>query len=242
MNRLDEIFQQKKKCITFYATLGYPNKDDFFDLVRLLVENGMDILEVGIPVQNPFLDGKTVANTHARVIKQGFDQATCDRLLEELRNRYPELPIVIMSYSKGVDNYRLTERTHLYDGLLCPDQPIIGCNHVIEIYNETMEEKEIQNKLKSNQHFAYVMSGNVPTGSSSEPATGYLETSAYLRKHTNLPLQVGFGISSPEHVSSVLQHDVEGVIVGSELIRKIDTAPYSELKAYIKAMCQAAHQ
>lgn len=242
MNRLDEIFSQKKKCITFYVTIGYPNETAFFDLVRLLVENGMDILEVGIPVANPFLDGKTVSNTHARVLNQGFDQQMCDHLLTELRNRYPDLPIVIMSYFEGIDNFKLRERTHLFDALLCPDQAIDGFDHIIEIYNETMALDTLKEKLNRNQHFAYVMSGNIPTGSSKEPATQYLQTAANLRKLSSLPVQIGFGISTPEHVKHIVANNVNGVIVGSELIRKFDQAPYSELLSYVQDMCQAAHE
>jgi len=241
MNRLDEIFSQKKKCITFYLTLGYPNETAFFDLVRLLVENGMDILEVGIPVANPFLDGKTVANTHARVLKQGFDQTMCDHLLRKLRNRYPDLPIVIMSYYEGIDNFHLRERAELYDALLCPDHQVFGLQDLIEIYNETMTLDQIKEKLHRNQHFAYVMSGNIPTGSSKDPGLQYLQTIEHLRSLTSLPVQIGFGISTPTHVKGIVANEVDGVIVGSELIRKFDTSPYPELLAYVQDMCQAAH-
>ncbi len=241
MNRLDEVFKQKKKCITFYLTLGYPNETAFFDLTRLLVENGMDVLEVGIPVANPFLDGKTVADTHARVLDQGFDQPMCDHLLRKLRNRYPELPIVIMSYYEGIDNFQLRDKADLFDALLCPDRAVNGMDHIIEIYNETMSLDEIKEKLKCNQHFAYVMSGNIPTGSSKEPSTMFLETIAQLHTLTALPVQIGFGISTPSHVERVVAENVNGVIIGSELIRRFDNKPYPELLSYVQNMCQAAH-
>ena len=73
MNHLRNVFHKKRKCITYYLTVGYPNEDDFFRNIDILVNNGMDILELGIPVEKPYLDGKTIANTFNKVLEKEFD-------------------------------------------------------------------------------------------------------------------------------------------------------------------------
>ena len=156
-----------QRCITLYLTLGYPTMDQFFRDVATLAEAGMDILEVGIPVDDPALDGKIIADTHRQAIEQGFSEDVLINALKNLRLQYPQLPLVMMSYYQGIEQYRLLEKADLYDALLCPDQLMTapdGHCQLIQIYHEEMTDEMIQERLNNNQGFAYVMSGVGTTG------------------------------------------------------------------------------
>jgi len=242
MNNIERIFKNNNKCVTLYLTLGYPNKDEFFKHVDILVEEGMDILEIGIPVENPSLDGKTIADTHAKVIQNGFNESILIEYLSELRKKYPRLPIAIMSYKKGIDTYNLLDKNDLYDVILCPDQFVTSENNnaeLIQIYNEEMSDEMITERIQNNKGFAYVMSGAGTTGGKGDLSDAYIATMKRIRNIIDIPIQVGFGIYNPDQVKTVLQNGADGVIIGSEIIRVINKNSEDELRKYVRSITEA---
>ncbi|GAA0180893.1 tryptophan synthase subunit alpha [Clostridium sediminicola] len=233
MDNLKEVLKDNKRLLTLYMTLAYPSFSEFLKYLDILVENQVDILEIGIPVQNPYLDGKVISQTYNKVKVDGFDKIQCLNMLKEIRNRYPKLPIVIMSYYEGIVNNSLLENSDLYDALLCPDEFLNNSNKLIQIYNEDMTDKEIIDKLNYNSYFAYVMSSNSPTGSIGEIPTNYINTINRIRKYSDIPVQVGFGISTAKQAKEILCNGSDGIIIGSEIIRKINENNIINFEAYI---------
>lgn len=242
MNNIKRVFQDKKKCITLYLTLGYPTKEEFFKHVDILVKAGMDILEIGIPVENPSLDGKTIADTHHKAIENGFNEEMLVVSLKELREKYPMLPIAIMSYKKGIDQYNLLDKHELYDVILCPDEFITAENEdtsLIQIYNEEMSDENIRERLNNNKGFAYVMSGAGTTGGKGELPNAYTSTMKRIQKMVDIPIQIGFGIYSPDQVKTVIENGADGAIIGSEIIRIVNQNDDDELREYVRSLAKA---
>lgn len=242
MNSIDNIFNKKNKCITFYLVANYPCRDDFFRCLDILVNNGMDILELGIPVENPHLDGKTIAEALCIVLDNGFNERVLIELLIEIKERYPNLPLIIMTYGEGINQYNLLSKGEYYDAILCPDEYLTSNNgHVdlIQIYNEEMGDITIRERIANNQGFAYVVSGLGITGCKGELPDKYLYTIKKIRRVSSIPIQIGFGIHSPEQVKTVLNNGADGVIIGSEIIRKINEENEEELIAYIQSIVKA---
>lgn len=242
MNNIENTFSKKNKCITFYLMADYPSRDVFFRYLDILVNNGMDILELGIPVENPHLDGKTIAEAHRLVLENGFNQKMLVELLLEIKDRYPYLPLIIMTYGKGINQYDLLSKGKYYDAILCPDEYLTSINkniNLIQIYNEEMEELAIKDQISNNQGFAYVVTGLGITGSKGELPNKYIDTMKKIRKLSSIPIQIGFGIHSEEQVKTILKNGADGVIIGSEIIRKINENNEEELIAYVQSIRKA---
>lgn len=237
-SNLIKLLETKSNLLTLYLTVGYPDSDTFFDALDIMVKEGLDILELGIPVKNPYLDGNTISKTHNHLLNKGFDENILTIYLKKIKFYYPDLPIVIMSYKEGVDKYNLLD-IDLYDAILCPDDPIVT-NKVdtIQIFNEQMDMNTIKDTLDITQGFAYVMSGVGKTGNKGDLLDGYLKTTKNIRKISNIPIQIGFGIHSPDQIEKVLKDGANGVIIGSEIIRKLDEG-LKELGSYMKEISKA---
>lgn len=242
MNNIDNVFNKKKKCITFYLMADYPNRHDFFRSLDILVDNGMDILELGIPVENPHLDGATIAHTHQKVLENGFNEAVLVELLIKIKEKYPDLPLVIMTYGQGINEYGLLSKGEYYDAILCPDKYLTRRSYdidLIQIYNEEMDGQTISNQVSNNQGFAYVVTGLGITGGKTDLPNKYLSTMKKLRALSSIPIQIGFGIYSPDQVKTVLDNGADGVIIGSEVIRKINEGDEEKLIRYVQSIVKA---
>ncbi|MBF4693988.1 tryptophan synthase subunit alpha [Fusibacter ferrireducens] len=231
----------KKNWITFYMTADYPNRDRFVEVLDILVEQGMDVLELGIPVENPVLDGVLVRETHRKVLNQGFNGTTLSALLQLIRNRHVTLKVVVMSYEAGVKKYDLLKASSLYDALLCPDAFYSENGEttaLVQMYNTQMSDQEIDLRLNNNSFFAYVMSYVGVTGSlSHECDDDYGLLIEKLQQRTDIPIQVGFGIKTPSQVSTLFKRGADGAIIGSELIKIIDENNDEKLRNYVSAIC-----
>lgn len=240
MNMVTKTFAQGKKNITLYLTLGYPNDEVFLRAVDILVEEGVDILELGIPVEKPYLDGEVVANSYLKVLNSGMNEKKLQLLLELIKSRHPNLPIVLMSYSEGLKKYNIIKYNRYFDALLSPDEILdLGKYNTsaIQIYNEELGEEEIKSRLALNEGFAYVMSGVGITGGTGELPKGYLVTMKRVRKYSNIPIQIGFAIHSREQVQEVFENGADGSIIGTQILRKLNEGEDS-LREYVKEICK----
>lgn len=229
----------KKNLLTLYLTVGYPDKDTFFKSLDIMVKEGMDILELGIPVENPSLDGNTVSNTHKIALEKGFNEKVLDIYLKKIKSLYPDLPILIMSYKDGIEKYNLLNKTNLYDAILAPDESLQLDNvKTVQIFNEKMNKEQIKDKLSITNCFAYVMSGVGTTGTKGDLPQGYIQTMKNIREISDIPIQIGFGIYSDNQIKEVLSKGANGVIIGSEIIRKIDEG-LDSLRKYMKNISKA---
>lgn len=229
------------KKLILYITFLYPNEKKFFEILEVINKKGVDIVEFGIPVSNPIMDGKTIRDTHAKVLKNGLKKETIERVLKEVRNKF-DFEVILMTYKEGIDNYSLLKLDeNLHDGILCVDHDLTvqDKTNIIKIYNEKLSISELSFNIHNNTGFAYVMSGVGETGSFENIPDGYLTTLPILRKLIELPLYVGFGIKSPSEAKEIVSNGADGVIIGSYFINLYNSNGLEGIGTYVEEMKDA---
>ena len=217
-----------------FLTAGYPSRDETVALVQALVRGGAGAIELGVPFSDPLADGPTIQTATYAALVGGATVADCLQMVRELRARGIEAPFCAMSYYNpilafGEERFVAAAADSGIDGLIVPDLPP-GESELLEpacreaglatIYMlaPTSTEERIKAVARHATGFVYLVSVTGITGARDRLPPGLQDFVARVRRHTNLPLAVGFGIGSGPQAASVAQI-VEGVIVGSALVQ-----------------------
>jgi tryptophan synthase alpha chain len=240
MSRIESVFKlARHKLLIPYVTVGYPNIEATLKVVPLLVENGADIIELGIPFSDPLADGVTIQRASFQALQNGVTTVTCLEVAEKLRQKV-DVPIVFMSYFNPLFRYGLDKfcrdcaRTGI-DGLIIPDLPpeegmalekVAHTNSIDTIYllAPTSTRERIRLVTEHSRGFIYLVSVTGVTGARRQLPKNLSQFIARVHKATDKPLCVGFGIATPEQARQVAQI-ADGVIVGSRLIQLMEQDP-----------------
>lgn len=238
MNRIDLVFEnlrkENKKALIPFISCSDPSLDETVDNVLKLEKAGASIVEIGIPFSDPLADGPVIQDSYCRALKNGFkvnDIFTCGKLVREKS----EIPLVIMVYynlvhTKGVEKFLKEAREAGFDGLIVPDIPLEERGELkekcesegiflIPLVAPTSMER-IEKITKETKGFVYCVSSNGTTGERSSLNDGVNEYLNMVRKNTEAPICLGFGISSREVVKKVKDF-CDGVIIGSAVVRRL---------------------
>lgn len=224
------------KHAVFYVTLNYPSEKEFFQILDCLEENHIEYVELGIPVNDPYMDGDIVRKSHRHVINQGFDQNKLVDILKRIHNAY-SFKTIIMTYKEGLDLYNILGMPEpLFAGILCVDELITKeeCGKSIQIYNGSQSINEIKKRIRENEVFLYLMSETGKTGGGGELPTEYRDMIPILRSHSTLPIFVGFGIRDENDVSEILSNGADGVIIGSSFMKTYEKEGLKGIQIYIE--------
>ncbi|RLD10511.1 MAG: tryptophan synthase subunit alpha [Chlamydiae bacterium] len=239
MNRIDEKFAQLNKmsgkAFIPYITAGDPNLKRTRELVLELENSGADIIELGIPFSDPLADGKTNQEAAERALINGVTLADVINLVADLRKE-TQIPIVFFTYLNpvyqyGYEKFAADAAKAGVDGVLALDVPPeesvslkkeLDGNDVKMIFliTPTSNEERVKKITKQASGFIYYVSRTGVTGVTDKLSDDLEEQINLIRKYSNIPIAVGFGISKPEHVSRVAKI-ADGVIVGSAIVKKI---------------------
>jgi tryptophan synthase alpha chain len=262
-NRIDDCFthlrSQKRKGFIPYICAGDPNLAKTVELGLALEESGADLLELGLPFSDPLADGIVNQLAAQRALAAGATIRGVFDCVREIR-RQSELPIVLYSYLNpifqfGADKFHRDAEAAGVDGLLILDLPPeeeggdvaaggIGANVLhIRLVAPTTPTQRIEKIAKSAKGFLYYVSREGVTGAQDSIATSLPEKIAQLRKLSDLPIAVGFGISNPEQARGVAQH-ADAVVIGSaivDLIAKHGDKPemVEKVSAFARSICDA---
>lgn len=226
------------KKLVIYLTFMYPNQKLFYQTLDMLNDCQLDVLELGVPVLEPYMDGKIIQESHHQVLAGGLTPIDFKRHLEIIRSRY-NFEVTLMTYASGFAYFDLlTLPKKLYDGLLCVDQFIRtdGNLRLVQLFNEEMTLADCQDKLMHSSQFHYVMSGLGKTGSFDHVPIGYQTTIPFIRSQSATPIYVGFGIKTAADVAEVCEHDADGVVIGSHFMTLLKQEGLSETRKYIKSL------
>lgn len=235
MNRIDKLFQEKKNNIlSVYFTAGYPELDDTVKVIQSLEENGVDMLEIGVPFSDPMADGPVIQSSGSQALRNGMSLKVLFNQLSDVRQTV-SIPIVLMSYLNpiiqfGFENYCREAAKCGVDGLIIPDLPFDeylelyksaaeehGLHVIMLITPETSEER-IRLIDRNTSGFIYMVSSASVTGAKDRFSDDNL---AYFRgvneMKLNNPRLIGFGISNKETFESACRN-ASGAIIGSKLI------------------------
>ncbi len=226
-----------------YLTVGYPSLDVTRQLVPLMARQGADLIELGVPFSDPLADGATIQRASYAALQNGVSLADCLSVAANAR-RANEIPLVLMSYYNPLYKYGLERLASDcveagVDGLIVPDLPPDEAGDLkdacaatgidlIFLIAPTSTDERIRRVAAMASGFIYCVSLTGVTGARSNLGQDYSDLVARVRQHTNLPLVVGFGVSTPEHVAQVTQH-ADGAIVASALINLIESLPEDEV-------------
>jgi tryptophan synthase alpha chain len=226
-----------------FVTGGYPTMARTEELLYALAEGGADLIEIGIPFSDPLADGATVQHTSQVALEQGTTLADCFALVQRVRAGGLSAPIVFMGYANpfyqyGLDRLARDAADIGVDGFIVPDLAIEESDEFLEplraqgrelifMLAPTSTDARIDAAAARASGFIYCVSLVGVTGARdqlSDDLQAYLER---VRRHTDVPLVVGFGISRPEHVRAVAAL-ADGVVVASALINHVDRLPPDE--------------
>ncbi|HUP27866.1 MAG TPA: tryptophan synthase subunit alpha [Chloroflexia bacterium] len=247
MGRISAAFRRLKKgneaALVPYLTVGYPSLEATRQLLPVIARQGADMIELGVPFSDPLADGATIQRTSQVALENGVSLADCLRVAAEAR-RSNEVPLLLMSYYNPLLRYGLDALAEDcaeagVDGLIVPDLPPDEAAELkgeldgkgvdlIFLLAPTSTDERIRRVAEMASGFIYCVSLTGVTGARSEVSSGLSDFLARVRSHTDLPLVVGFGISTPEqveHVSGI----ADGVVVASALMNHIEGLPEDEL-------------
>ena len=251
MSNIKKAFQNGKAFIPF-ITCGDPDLETTAKAVREAVENGADLIELGIPFSDPTAEGPVIQGANIRALKGGINTDKIFDFVSELRKEI-SVPMVFMTYanvvfSYGAEKFISTCAEIGIDGLILPDipfeekeefLPICHKYHVdlISLIAPTSADR-IGMIAKEAEGFIYLVSSMGVTGVRNELKTDLASIVKIIRKNTDIPCAIGFGISTPEQAQKMSSIS-DGVIVGSAIVRMLEKygkyAP-KYIGEYVKSM------
>jgi len=237
-----------------YLMGGFPDLATSRAIGEAYADAGADLVELGVPFSDPLADGPVIHDAGTRALSAG---ATFLGVLEVARALAPRVPVVLMCYAnllyaRGVEAFADALSLAGLSGLIVPDLPLEEAPAVLEacdarglalvplVAPTTPEERLAQIGSRA-RGFLYTVSVAGTTGERAGPADGLAEVLARAAAHSEVPVAVGFGISTPEHAAAAARAGADGVIVGSRLVREAGEAadPPAAVGGVVAAMADA---
>ncbi len=252
MSAIDQLFQQLRaegrKAFMPFITAGDPDLSFTMKLLRNLSAAGSDICELGIPYSDPIADGPVVQASFTRALDHGLKLAQIFETAETTITNLT-MPVVTMVsyaivYRQGLDRYVARAKTAGFAGAIVPDLPVDEAEplaaicrredfSLIQLVTPTTPWDRALRIAQSSTGFLYYVSVTGITGERNELPPELIDNVGRLRRETNLPICIGFGISRPEHVHR-LAPVADGFIVGSAIVRRIAAAQRGDRNAVLR--------
>jgi len=244
MNPIDSLFRDlravKRAAFMPFVTAGDPDLDFTRALLPAVANAGADLIEVGFPFSDPIADGPIIQASYTRALEKHLRLVDLFAALTEVTSRPGwRTPLVAMAsysliYKKGPAAFIAAAKTAGLSGMIVPDLPVEeaeelsnlargGDFNLILLVTPTTSPERAEKVVKACSGFVYVVSVVGITGQRDQLPAGLRDLLTRLRRMTDLPLCVGFGVSKPHHVRE-LKQIADGVIVGSALVKQLDRA------------------
>ncbi|MBQ7516719.1 MAG: tryptophan synthase subunit alpha [Schwartzia sp.] len=234
MNKIKDAFAGGKAFIPF-ITCGDPGLETTERVVRAAVENGADLIELGIPFSDPTAEGPVIQAANVRALAGGV---TTDRIFDLVRSlrRDITIPLVFMTYanvvfSYGAEKFLRTAQEVGIDGLILPDVPFEEREEFLPLCRRCdislismiapTSARRIAQIAEEAEGFLYIVSSLGVTGVRSEITTDLASILRVVRQHTTIPTAIGFGISTPAQAEKMASI-ADGVIIGSAIVRLLE--------------------
>jgi tryptophan synthase alpha chain len=231
--RFAELNKQGRSAFITFLMAGDPDPATSLAIIKALPKAGADIIEIGMPFTDPMADGPAIQAAGLRALKAGMTLKKTLAMVREFRKSDNATPLVLMGYYNpiyiyGVDKFLVDAKSAGVDGLIIVDLPPeedvelclpamnAGLNF-IRLATPTTDDKRLPAVLANTSGFVYYVSITGITGSASANTVVVGEAVARIKRHTKLPVCVGFGIRTPEAARGIAEN-ADGAVVGTALV------------------------
>jgi tryptophan synthase alpha chain len=247
-NKFRELALRNRPALICFVAGGYPTIAHTEQIVSSLVKAGADMIEIGIPFSDPLADGPTIQKAYNIALKNGVTPQMCLRLCAKLRKKFPNLPLLIMTYSNivfkaGLAKFIKSAKLHGVDGFILPDMAVVESADYVKVTSDhglatiflaspNTSRHRIEQIMDVCSGFIYVVSifGITGTRLAYEKYTFQSIRKIKDITHGKIPIAVGFGISRPDQIISIVKSGADAVIVGSSLMDHIKVPASHNLK------------
>jgi tryptophan synthase alpha chain len=244
--RFAALKREGRAALVTFVTAGDPDQATSLEILRALPAAGADLIELGMPFTDPMADGPAVQASSLRALKAGQDMHKTLAIVAAFRKADDATPIVLMGYYNPIYIYGVTRflgdaKASGVDGLIVVDLPPeeddelcvpaleAGLNF-IRLATPTTDDKRLPAVLANTSGFVYYVSITGITGMAA-PDTGKVAAAvARIKRHTALPIAVGFGVRTPEHAGAIAAV-ADGVVIGSALVEAVRQSLDKDMKA-----------
>lgn len=262
MTRIETTFarlkSERRKAFVSFVMAGDPDFETSLAILRGLPAAGVDVIELGMPFTDPMADGPTIQAAGQRALAAGMTLGRTLEMVRAFRDGDATTPVVLMGYfnpihSRGVPRFLAEAREAGVDGLIVVDLPpeeddelclparAAGLNF-IRLATPTTDDHRLPTVLRNTSGFVYYVSVTGITGVAAPQPSAVGPEVARIKAATDLPVVVGFGISTPEAAGAVAGL-ADGCVVGSAIVAAIGQGrPPEEVLAQVAALSAAAHR
>jgi tryptophan synthase alpha chain len=231
--RFAELAKQGRSAFVTFLMAGDPDPATALEILKALPKAGSDMIEIGMPFTDPMADGPAIQAAGLRALKAGMTLRKTLAMVREFRKDDDTTPLVLMGYYNpiyiyGVDKFLVDAKSAGVDGLIIVDLPPeedielclpamkAGLNF-IRLATPTTDDKRLPAVLANTSGFVYYVSITGITGSASADSAVVGQAVARIKRHTKLPVCVGFGIRTPEAARAIAEN-ADGAVVGTALV------------------------
>ncbi|MBD1600260.1 tryptophan synthase subunit alpha [Pseudomonas typographi] len=237
--RFNELKAHNRAALVTFVTSGDPDYDTSLAILKGLPDAGADVIELGMPFTDPMADGPAIQLANIRALAAKQTLAKTLQMVRDFRVGNATTPLVLMGYynpihsygverfiaeasEAGVDGLIVVDLPPEHNGELCDPAQAAGLDF-IRLTTPTTDDNRLPTVLTGSSGFVYYVSVAGVTGAGAATAEHVSDALARLRRHTDLPISVGFGIRTPEQAAAIARL-AEGVVVGSALVDQIAKA------------------
>jgi tryptophan synthase alpha chain len=249
--RFAELRRQSRSAFITFLMAGDPDPATSLEIIKALPKAGSDIIEIGMPFTDPMADGPAIQAAGLRALKAGMTLRKTLDMVRTFRKGDEATPLVLMGYYNpiyiyGVDRFLADAKSAGVDGLIIVDLPPeedselclpamkAGLNF-IRLATPTTDDKRLPAVLANTSGFVYYVSITGITGSAGADAAAVGEAVGRIKRHTQLPVCVGFGIRTPQAARAIAQN-ADGAVVGTALVEALRASLDAEGRATAKTV------
>ena len=237
--RFASLAREGRAGLVTFVTAGDPDYATSLAILNALPQAGADVVELGTPFTDPMADGPAIQASSLRALKAGQRMTKTLAMVREFRQGDSATPIVLMGYYNpiyiyGVDRFLVDAKAAGVDGLIIVDLPPEEDEELclpalkaglafIRLATPTTDDKRLPAVLKNTSGFVYYVSITGITGAAAPDSAKVTAAVSRIKRHTKLPIAVGFGVRTPEHAAAIAR-GAEAVAVGSALVEAIRTS------------------
>jgi tryptophan synthase alpha chain len=246
----------KKPGLVIYFTAGDPDLATTREMALAAIDNGADVIELGVPFSDPLADGPVIQRASERAVAKGTRLSDVLVICKEIRAARPETGIILFSYLNpvlrmGLETFAKAAKNAGADGVLLTDMIVEEADEYLRLMHEhelapvflaapTSPDARLKAIAENSRGFVYAISRVGITGTQTELAADAKGLVERIRKFTKLPIALGFGVSTPEHVRAVGEF-ADAAVVGSAIVGLIEKTPAADaakaVGEFVRSLC-----